>query len=85
MRYHAPAARCTLETKRWLDARIKEHKGACVKCLPISYSRACMDERPPNKFGRDEGFTKGKQDGGAGSEGIAEHTYDTRGHTLQRV
>ena len=39
-----------------------------------------MDERPPNKMSRDERFTTGKQDHGAGSEGIAEHTYDDRGH-----
>ena len=48
----------------------------------VSYSQACMNERPRNKMGQDEGFTMGKQDHGAGSEGIAEHTYNAREHTL---
>ena len=45
----------------------------------VSHSQACMDEQPPNKLGRNESLTTSKQDYGAGSEGIAKHTYDTRG------
>ena len=65
------------ETKCRLETKIKEHKDACVMCL-TDKSAIAKHERLPNKFGRHEGFTRPW----TGSEGIAEHTCDTRGHAL---
>ena len=42
-----------------------------------------MDKRPPDQLGWNKDFTVSEPDHGAGHEGSAEHTYDTRKRMLQ--